>query len=230
MDYQKRTEQMSAEMPEDSEYEKFLKKQKVLCNQYGVDFSKVPDLDQKILALGKVNQKILDEFIIPSYKNVIKNSKYWAEIWGLSHDEKKDLTPKQKSLLSLFSYFSLAEGMVAENVQIITFLLMQNGHDLYDPRDMKFVDSYKKLGKIDLFIKLQFLERNGFTFITQAIDRNLRNCITHLEYTVNDDGTIINEKDGEKIIDIEQKMHLLSCSNTMVTLALNYWLQNSKSL
>ncbi len=217
---------MSAEMPEDSIYEKFLKKQKALCSQYGVDFSKVPDLDQKIFALGNVSQKILDEYIIPSYKNVIRNGKYWTEIWSLSHDEKKYLTPKQKSLLGLFSYSALAEGMVSENVQIIAFLLMQNGHDLYDPRDMKFVDSYKKLGKIDLFIKMQFLERHGFAFITQAIDRNLRNCITHLEYTVNEDGTIIDEKTGEKIIDIDQKMHLLSCSNTMVTLALNYLLQS----
>ena len=213
-------------MPEDDEYEKFLKKQKVLCSQYGVDFSKVPDLDQKIFALRNVSQKILDESIIPSYKNVIKSSKYWTEMWILSQDEKKNFTPKQKSLLSLFWYSSLAEGMVSENVQIIAFLLMQNGHDLYDPRDMKFVDSYKKLGKIDLFIKLQFLERHGFTFITQAIDRNLRNCITHLEYTVSDDGTIIDERNDEKIIDIEQKMHLLSCSNMMVTLALTYLLQS----
>ncbi len=217
---------MSVKMPkEDSEYEKFLKRQKAICNQYGADFSKVPDLDQKIFALGNVSQKIFDECIIPSYKNVIKNSKYLTEMWGLSHDEKKYLTLKQKSLLSLFLYSSLVEGLVSENVQIITFLLMQNGHDLYDPRDMKFVDSYKKAGKIDLYIKMQFLERHGFTFLTQAIDRNLRNCITHLEYTINDDGTIIDEKNCEKI-DIDQKMHLLSCSNTMVTLALNYLLQS----
>ena len=218
---------MSAEMPEeDSEYEKFLKKQRALCNQYGVDFGKVPDFDQKLFALGSVIPKILDECIIPSYKNVIKNGKYWTEMWDLTHDEKRNLTPKQRSLLSLFSYSSLAEGMVSENVQIIAFLLMQNDHDLYDPRDMRFIDSYKKLGKIDLFVKMQFLERHGFNFITQAIDRNLKNCITHIEYTVNDDGTIIDEKNGEKIIDLDQKMLLLNCSNAMVTLALSYLLQS----
>lgn len=214
----------------DREYENFLHKQRALCNQYGVDFSKVPDLDQKIFALRHVSQEALDEVIIPSYRNVLKNSKYWMEIWSLSNDAKKVLTPKQKSLLGLLAYLSLAEGLVSENVQIVAFLLMENGHDLYDPRDMKFVDSYKKLGKIDLFVKLQFLERHGFTFITQALDRNLRSCIAHLEYTVDDDGTIVNEKSGEKIIDIEQKMHLLSCSNTMVTLALDYLLQHSQGL
>jgi hypothetical protein len=211
---------LNAEMSEDGEYETFLKKQRALCNQYGVDFSKVPDFDQKLFALRHVSHEVFDEAILPSYRNVIKGSRYWMDLWGLSNDKNKGLTPKQKSLLSLLSYFSLAEGLVSENVQIIAFLLMQNDHDLYDPRDMKFVDSYKKLGKIDLFIKMQFLERHGFGFITQAIDRPLRSCIAHLKYAVEEDGTIINEK-GE-IIDIEQNMRVLSCANAIVTLALDY--------
>ena len=215
---------------ETDDYKELLNRQKKLCDEFGIDFEKVPDLNQKIFALGKVSKDALDKCIIPSFINVQKNSGYWTEIWTLSHDTKKGLSPKQKSLLGLFLYLSLAEGMVSENVQIISFLLILNGHDLYDPRGMEFIDSYRKLDKIDLFVKMQFLERHGFTFITRAIDRNLRNCIAHLEYTVNEDGTIINQKSGEKIQDIDKKLHHLGCPNTIVTMAISHLVKHYKVL
>lgn len=208
-------------------YQSLLKSQKELCEQYAVDFRKVPDLNNKIITLGKVSQKIMEECISTSYQNVLRTFSYWEEVWKLSHDKKK-LTPKQKSLLGLFLYLSLAEGMASENVQIIAFLLMQNGHDIYDPRKRRVVNSYKDLGNVDLFIKMQCLEKHGFTFITEAIDRNLRNCIAHLEYIVEENGTIINQKNGERINDITQKMDHLGCANTVVTLTLSYLIDDFK--
>lgn len=147
-----------------------------------------------------------------------RNLDYVQTILGLQSQEKTSLTPKQKSLIFLFTYLSLAEGIFSEIVEIIAFLLMQNDHDLYDPRNMEFVKKYKQLEKIDLFVKMQFIEKHGFGFLCNSMDRPLRNSIAHLDLKVTDDGSIINTKTEEKITDFNEKMvRLISVSAFAIT-------------
>lgn len=55
---------------------------------------------------------------------------------------------------------------------------------------MKFVKKYEELDKVALFIKLQFIEEHGFRFIGDSLDRELRNCIAHLRFKVEDEGNV----------------------------------------
>ena len=142
-------------------------------------------------------KKSLQPIIIDVLNDIKRGNDYMKEITKL--DASKNLTEKQRSLLLLFSYLALSEGIFSECVQLITFILMENHHDIYDPFRKKFVKDYKGLDKVSLYLKLQFLEKHGFKFVTDEFDRELRNCIAHLRFVVEDDGTVVNMSTGEKI-------------------------------
>jgi hypothetical protein len=69
---------------------------------------------------------------------------------------------------------------------------------------MKFVKEYKELDKVSLFVKLQFLDKHGFGLLADAIDRDLRNCIAHIDIIVNEDGSIVNKRTHKTIEDMKQ--------------------------
>ena len=103
-------------------------------------------------------------------------------------------------------------------VQSIAFISMANGHDIYDPQRMKFVKSYKDLDKVSLFVKLQFIEEHGFKYLTEIYNRKLRNCIAHLKFNLNDDGSITNKITGEKIDEeiLLEEIHRLSALGEII--------------
>lgn len=142
-------------------------------------------------------KKSLQPIIIGVLNSVRRGNDYMKEIMNL--DASKNLTEKQRSLLLLFSYLALSEGIFSECVQLITFILIENHHDIYDPFRKEFVKDYKGLDKVSLYLKLQFIEKHGFKFVTDEFDRAFRNCIAHLRFIVEDDGTVVNVATGEKI-------------------------------
>ena len=180
-----------------SSVEEIQKTIKKLCKVHSIDYQKVEYTHSKIASLlqgikTKTRvQKTLDETIA----RLNRGQNYLDEITEILSEK---LTPKQKSLLGLFLYLGESEGVFSELIQLITFILVENGHDIYDPIRMKFVKNYKGLDKVVLFIKLQFVEEHGFKFITSVFDRELRNCIAHLNFVIKDDGTI-EKVSGEKL-------------------------------
>ena len=177
--------------------EEIQRSRKEVCKLHGIDYQKVEDIHSKIASLlqgikTKTRvQKTLDEAVVGLKRGV----KYLDEINKIASEK---LTPRQKSLLDLLSYLGVSEGAFSELTQLITFILVENGHDIYDPIRTKFVKNYKGLDKVVLFIKLQFVEEHGFKFITNVFDRELRNCIAHLNFVIKDDGTI-EKVSGEKL-------------------------------
>ena len=180
-----------------SSVEEIQKTIKKLCKVHSIDYQKVEYTHSKIASLlqgikTKTRvQKTLDEAIA----RLNRGQNYLDEITEILSEK---LTPKQKSLLVLFLYLGESEGVFSELIQLITFILVENGHDIYDPIRMKFVKSYNGLDKVVLFIKLQFVEEHGFKFITNVFDRELRNCIAHLKFVIKDDGAI-EKVSGEKL-------------------------------
>lgn len=195
----------------------YLESQRGLCDEFGVDLDKVKELHLKMAPLIR-NIREKRRIVIKlneAYKNLNGNLEYWKEIWSISSSK---VTPKQKSLLRLFMYLELSEGVFDEIVQMIAFILMENHHDLYDPNDMKFLKDYERLEKLSLYVKLQFLELHGFEFVSNAFDRDLRNCIAHLGFRVEEDGSIFIRKNGKKVEDLIQKTDYLGvlCSQVIV--------------
>jgi hypothetical protein len=169
---------------------------KELCDETGFDFEQIEDPKPKIIPLIK-NLKT-----IQSWENLLNSI-------DSAHEKIHDLrelinltssgTDKQKSLLNLFAYLVYGEGVFSELVQIIAFILMENDHDIYDPRRMEFVNTYEHLYKLDLYVKMQFIEKHGFGMLTKSFDRDLRNCIAHLDFVIHDNGKIISKKTQETI-------------------------------
>jgi hypothetical protein len=145
------------------------------------------------LSTGKIEFKGLQD-LFSSLANIQRSFGYVEAVMGIPKQSKALLTPKQKSLILLFTYLTFAEGIFSEVIEIIIFFLLQSHHDLYDPRRAEFVKEYKQIEKIDLFIKLKFIENHGFGFLCDSIDRDLRNSIAHLNLIVDDDGCITNSK------------------------------------
>jgi len=193
----------------------FVWKQKKLCEIYGVDFKKVEELNSIIAPLlsnlTKVNLKIVNE----KFADITRKLDYWMDIVGVSASKEANLTPKQKSLLELFSYLVLVEGIFSEIIQVIAFILVENHHDIYDVENREFVRNYEGLNNPSLFEKMQFVEMHGFKFISDACDRDLRNSIAHLRIIVNDDGSMVEitrkGKTGKAIKDIGSKTLYLGC-------------------
>ncbi len=129
------------------------------------------------------------------------------------------LTPKQKSLISLYVYLNMVEGASSVYVQFIALMLIKNGSKLYDHYNKRIAQTYEDLERINLSSKLKFLVENGLGFAVKQIDRNLRNCIAHQDFIIFNDGSVKNLKTGEPI-DIETKLHSLCLTSSLTSLVL----------
>jgi hypothetical protein len=70
---------------------------------------------------------------------------------------------------------------------------IDSGHDLFQPIRNDFVNRFGDIDKVDLSIKLKFLEKHGFNLIVDSVDRKLRNDISHLNFRVLADGKIVDK-------------------------------------
>jgi hypothetical protein len=174
-----------------------------LCDKIGFNFKQIEDPKPKIAPLIKnltvEDLQILDASVISAQENL--NYLFELQILNL---EKTYISPKQKALLDLFGYLAFGEGIFSELVQILTWLLVLNGHDLYDPRKMKFANSYEQTKTIDLYVKLQFLEKHGYKELADSFDRDLRNCIAHLDFTLDENGNVYRRENAKKSTNIKR--------------------------
>jgi len=118
----------------------------------------------------------------------------------------------------------LSEGILAEVVQPLTFIFIENDHDIYDQQRMEFVESYEGLDRVTLHVKLQFIEKHGLKFIADAVDRKLRNCIAYLGFIVNEDGSILDTKTGKLTKDLKKKTDYLGCICAVTFHPIGDWL------
>jgi hypothetical protein len=204
---------MSSVIKEDD----FLASLRKQCEAYKIDFEEAKTLYSDVVALvGKGLETDVSIAVQRASSDIDKSMNYWESIFYLP-TQASSLGHQEKSLLNLFSYLLLAEGIFGGIVQIITFLLVKNDHDIYDYRRNEFVTSYEELEEVDLSLKLKFLKKHGFALLVASIDKKLRNNIAHLNFVVKTDGSIIDKKTNSQITDLEQRMNRLgkACSLTL---------------
>jgi len=202
----------------------FIDHQKKLCKIYGVDFRKVEEINSMLKPLlQNLDKNDVNKVSYTTILNIRRNVDSWLELWKFS-TSKSNLTPKQKSLLELYLYLVLSEGVFSETIQAVAFLLVANHHDIYDVEKREFVKDYEGLNNVSLFYKLQFVERHGFVFISSSFDRDLRNLIAHLRIEVQEDGKMVEitrqGKTGKKVESIEKKTDYLGCICALTLLAI----------
>jgi len=94
------------------------------------------------------------------------------------------------------------EGRFSFCVNILCFLLVSTGHDLYDDYGKKYATSFEDIESISISRKCQFLTHHGFEIFNEKKNKDLekfrkiRNDVAHYKLSVRDDGriTIYNKK------------------------------------
>jgi hypothetical protein len=189
----------------------------------GYDFSLLQEFNSKCFSLASsVDEDEAKDLFKKISEKVWYNLLNALDVLELLNDATK-LTPKQKSLISLYFYINLVEGTISEQIQIISFMLIRSGKKIYDCRRKRFAKTYTDLERIDLKAKIEFINVNGFHFASREIDRNLRNCIAHQDFIIFDDGTVKNLRTGQQI-DIEKKLRSICLTNSLVSMALKQML------
>ncbi len=95
---------------------------------------------------------------------------------------------------------------------------------------MEFIKDYSKVDKVDLFIKLQFIEIHGFSLLVNSVDRELRNCIAHIDIMVKEDGKLVNKRTGKNIDDFGQRITHLIATITIVMCVIDFALKRKKRI
>jgi hypothetical protein len=201
---------------------------KVCSVDYGEMKDKIKKLNENIIALG---EPVLGEYgeeksTWKAIKRILEElddgRAYWKSIFALASSEELKTRPQEKSLLDLFAYLLLVEGIYSRIVRILSLLLVENDHDLYDPIKNEFVSTSKQMEKIDLSIKLKFLRKHGFELVVDSVDRKLRNDIAHLNFRVMTDGKIIDKRNGTELLDLGERVLNLRWICTLVGCTFDY--------
>jgi hypothetical protein len=147
------------------------------------------------------NRVVLDRIARKIWFNLLNS----LDITKLLEDPEK-LTPKEKSLLSLYYYLTMVETANSSYISFLAFMLVKSGVELrYRKRNAK---NYSDVERVSLAAKIKFLKGCGLEIAVDNIDSKVRNCIAHQDFVVYDDGKIRNLKNGQ-LIEIKTKMNSL---------------------
>ena len=116
-----------------------------------------------------------------------------------------DLSPVPQAYAKLFAYLGLVEGLGVTLIDITSLLLIANGKDMHFRKGggVMHVARFKDLHKLNILYKLEFLEAHKLGFISKIVNRNLRNNIAHLGFTVTETGKIKDKNEQQINIDAE---------------------------
>lgn len=145
-------------------------------------------------------------------KNCIEFDKRWRraqEISLILRDLKATVTYENanvESMSKMLAYLGLVESLGTTMIDMALLFLIANGKEIHTRGpNVKHVETFKELeGVWKLDYKLDFLADAGLTiFKEKIIDKNTRNYIAHLNFTI--ENGIIRDK-GNNPIDIDQKI------------------------
>jgi hypothetical protein len=127
--------------------------------------------------------------LILNYFDKSKNADIYElmNVYGKPVD--KNILPLVKMALFLWEY----EGNFTFCINFLCFLLISNGHDLFD---RKYVKAFEEIEKVGIYAKANFLVAHGFTMFDETENedikkfRELRNNIAHYNFRIEDDGVV----------------------------------------
>lgn len=109
--------------------------------------------------------------------------------------EFKPKNQRARAILDMAMYLWEYEGRFSFCINILCFLLVSNGHDLYDDRK-KHITSFEDVESIGISRKCEFLTHYGFGMLDEKKNKNLkkfrelRNDVAHYKLIIRDDGKI----------------------------------------
>ncbi|OPY34619.1 MAG: hypothetical protein A4E32_00093 [Methanomassiliicoccales archaeon PtaU1.Bin124] len=125
----------------------------------------------------------------------------------------KERNAEEQSRLLLNYYLLLVEGVYSAQVNLVCHLLCNMGQQYRSSKSaMEHGPAPGSIGVIEedsLWNKLRFLEDNGFSFMVDACDRQLRNSVAHLDFIVFTNGCVGygTTSRGPKVISYDELVH-----------------------
>ncbi len=87
------------------------------------------------------------------------------------------------------------------------YLLIENGHDLFNVLRQKYVHGLKDIGIVDVYTKLKFLKEHNFGILSREEDQILRNKIAHHDFIIDNSGKVFI---NNKVVDVGLRFNELS--------------------
>ena len=135
-----------------------------------------------------------------------------------------DLSLKERSMLQLMNILFTVEGLLAGIINLTIYAFIVNKHDdIYNPYNHKFASSFEDIPDIELSVKLKFLAKHGFEFLSEICPRDIRNMIAHNDFIIQEDGTIERVKNGTWVYSREQLYNALLKMNEMIMMITDVW-------
>lgn len=124
----------------------------------------------------------------------------------------------QTLFLDAITYLLETEIFGTAYVDRVLLLLIGKGIDFhlepdYEHRYTRHAKTLEDLQApyLSLAIKQDFLAANGITFFSKMIDRNLRNKIAHMDYTIENDCFYFKNREGKKVkVNFSDKIRILT--------------------
>ncbi len=133
----------------------------------------------------------------------------WKEAQNISNilkNLKTEITyndEKVKSMSKMLAYMGLVESLGVTLIEMVLFLLIINKREIHTRGHLiKHVTNFEELGQLDLSDKIEFLKSEGISLFNLFINREVRNIIAHLKFTINGSGEI-RRKSNHSLIDID---------------------------
>lgn len=116
---------------------------------------------------------------------------------------------KVRSFMKMFQYLGYVESLGVTLIDVLVFLLIAKGHQLHverfhDRPRISHVSSFKELRYAKLASKLGFLESNELENVAKLVNRELRNDIAHLNFSIDGKGKI--DTSHRKNLDIDKEI------------------------
>ena len=170
-------DQTAIMLEQTAEYQKLVKKLKPLVKTIQSSSEKVDEFRDFIKPLQTRFEK--SEQRMPLFKE----------------DSKADYDSRLNTLRKAFSFLALFETSVANILNCMVILLILNGHDFFVQYTRKYAKSLDDLDdSFSVAEKLDFLNFHGFAFLTENINKSLRNKIAHMDFDIEEKGVVIVEK------------------------------------
>jgi hypothetical protein len=120
---------------------------------------------------------------------------------------------RARAVAGMLAFLWEYEGDYVSCVDAFCFLLITNGHDLFDLIRRRYVKSLEEIGNVDVSIKLTFLEEHNLGIFKRDKDRVLRNKIAHHDFLLNSLGEV---QINNEVVDIGLRFNELSSFNSKV--------------
>jgi hypothetical protein len=129
----------------------------------------------------------------------------------------KTRNEREFSVILMAGFLWKYEGTYMLCADVFCYILVVNGHDLFNPITRQYVDTLEEIGEVDMSTKLKFLERHDFDMFIQKQDQILRNKIAHHDYTFSEAG---NVRLGKENLDIFSRVKdfVMFTSDAFITL------------